>query len=141
MGRRQINRCKCRTSFRYADEEAPTLALRQGGNIMAGRWALFERWLASVKRIVARLTDRANLLGVARSFSFFCFLYKSTCAIIERGRDGDYRSYFLRNLVSFLAIDPWNGRSKSQVVRARGSPRERNIRGRYSTLGDAPARA
>lgn len=31
---------------------------------MAGRWALFERWLASVKRIVARLTDRANLLGV-----------------------------------------------------------------------------
>lgn len=56
---------------------------------MAGRWALFERWLASVKRIVAQLTNRANLLGVARSFSFFCcFLYKSTCAIIERGGDG-----------------------------------------------------
>lgn len=42
---------------------------------MAGRWALFERWLASVKRIVARLTDRANLLGVARSFSFFVASY------------------------------------------------------------------
>lgn len=49
---------------------------------MAGRWALFERWLASVKRIVARLTDRANLLGVARSFSFFVASYikvRSSC--------------------------------------------------------------
>lgn len=40
----------------------------EGGNIMTGRWALFQRWLASVKRIVAasQLTDRANLLVVVK---------------------------------------------------------------------------
>lgn len=40
----------------------------KGGNIMASRWALFQRWLASVKRIVAasQLTDRANLLVVVK---------------------------------------------------------------------------
>lgn len=75
---------------------------------MAGRWALFERWLASVKRIVAQLTDRANLLGVARSFSFLVASYikvrvRSSNEEETEGRNVDYRSYFLRNLVSFLA--------------------------------------